>query len=110
MAEETTIEAPAPAAPPAPAPVAEAPAETKAETTEGEKPAEGEKPEGEKKAEKPWYEKELQKKQRRIDNLTRRLYQTQDLPREPIDGTNRSQQDDSEPLSLSGAEFQRLPM
>lgn len=105
MEETTTVEAPVEA--PAPAPVAEAPAETKAETTEGETPAAEDKPAEEKK-QKEWWEKELQKKQRRIDNLTRRLYQTQDLPREPIGGINQPQQDDSEPLSLSRAEFERL--
>lgn len=110
MEETTTVEAPAQA--PAPDPVAEAPAETRAETTEGDKPAEGEKPEGDKKAEKPWYEKRLDKQDRRIRHMTAQreqlLEQLARLQPSPIGGTNQPQQDDSEPLSLSRAEFERL--
>lgn len=106
MSDETTI-----AEAPAPAPVAEAPAPAEAPpvtTAEGEQKPEAKPEEGEKK-EKPWYEKELAKKQRRIDNLTRRLYETAPgLQSQPIGDTNRSQQDDSETLTLSRAEFERL--
>lgn len=99
--ETTTAEAPAQAVEVKAEEVtkeAEAPAET-GETDKTDKP--------EKKEE--WWEKELRKKQRRIDNLTRRLYERPaDLTPRQIEGTNQVQQDDSEPLSLSRAEFERL--
>lgn len=109
MSTETVETAPAPE----PTQTEREPTQTghEAEAKEADKP-EADKPAEEQKAEekkqKEWWEKELQKKQRRIDALTRRLYQRQDLPAEQINGTNRPQQDDSETLSLSRAEFERL--
>lgn len=103
-----TVEAPA-AAPenqaPAPQPTestAEAPKTDETSETKPETPAEGEK------KQKEWWEKELQKKQRRIDSLTRRLYSqpAPHLQERQNDGTNAP--DDSETLSLTRAELERL--
>lgn len=122
MSTETT-EAPAvaPAADPSPAgnqtSAGDSSAETRQETGEpGEtKPEAAEKPAEEPKKEKTPEEKRIAQMQRRIDNLTRRYHETraqlehgQNLQRPPIDGTNRGQEADSEPLSLSRTELQRL--
>lgn len=97
-------------------------AETKPEAEdkpEGEKPKgeevkaeEGEKKEDPPKKEKTPEEKEIARLRRRVDNLTRRLYQSgandQRLQSGSIERTNQDQQADSEELRLTRAELQKL--
>ena len=80
--------------------------EEPAAAVEGEEPA---------KKEKTPLERELHRKQKRIDNLTRQLRESQaqaprveDLQNSPIGVHNGAKQDDSEPLTLSRAELQTL--
>ncbi|HOV56820.1 MAG TPA: hypothetical protein PLN91_02995 [Rhodanobacteraceae bacterium] len=98
-------------------PEADQPAQTEGEQAkaEGEEGAEKAGQEGEKppKKEKTAEEKEIARLRRRVDNLTRRLYQSganqpQDLQSGPIERTNQNQQADSEELRLSRAELQKL--
>ena len=81
--------------------------------------AEGEQSEADKaKPEKTEEQRELARRQRKIDRLVRqreelraqlgRAPNAQDLRQASVDGTNRQEQDDSEPVSLSRAELQRL--
>lgn len=103
---------------PAVAPAAEAPAPTppapppETGDTPGEKGEQAaDKPAEEPKKEKTPEEREIARLRRRVDNLTRRLYQgqqPQNLQQQPIGDTNRAQEADSEALSLSRAELQRL--
>jgi hypothetical protein len=67
------------------------------------------------KPEKTAEQREIDRMRRKIDRLVRqreelraRVPEPQDLRNQSIDGTNRVSQDDSEPLSLSRAELQRL--
>jgi len=101
-----TVEAPAVVAPPQDAPE---PTEAKVESTEA-KPEDA-KPEEPPKKEKTAEEREISRLRRRVDNLTRRLYEgqaQQGLQSKPIGDTNQVQADDSEALSLSRAELSRL--
>ena len=75
----------------------------------------GENQEGEQKPEKTPEQREIDRMRRKIDRLVRqreelraRVPTPQDLRQSQIDGTNQSTQDDSEPVSLSRAELQRL--
>lgn len=81
--------------------------------------AEGEQSEADKaKPEKTPEQRQIDRQQRKIDRLVRqreelraqigRSPNAQDLRQAPIDGTNRQPQDDSEPVSLSRAELDRL--
>ena len=108
-------------------------AEAQADAVAGEQPnpvdalaepdagTEGEKTEVEAKEAKPEKteeQRELARRQRKIDRLVRqreelraqlgRAPNAQDLRQASVDGTNRQEQDDSEPVSLSRAELQRL--
>lgn len=63
------------------------------------------------KREKTPEEREIARLRRRVDNLTRRLYQQpqrEDLQPQAIERDNRQQQADSENLTLSRAELQKL--
>lgn len=79
---------------------------------EGVKAEEGEKKEDPPKKEKTPEEKEIARLRRRVDNLTRRLYQSgandQRLQSGAIERTNQDQQADSEELRLTRAELQKL--
>lgn len=120
MSDETqTIEAPAPAAP-APAPAAEAPAaeaaQTEAPATEGEaKPEEGEKKPEEKKERHP-LELENRRLRRRLENQAAKIgsfeeqLRARGLQPQPIDGTNGQPTNDSETLTLTRAELDRLSL
>lgn len=83
-----------------------------AQTDEAPKPAEtDETDETKAKPEKPWYEKELARSRRRIDNLTRRLNDSlrasgHRLTTEPEVSTNEPQTSDE--LRLSRADVERL--
>lgn len=70
--------------------------------------AEGEEKKDEPKKPKEWWEKELERKQRRIDNLTKRLYQAAPLAQDSIKAHNPPDQDDSDELRLSRSELQKL--
>lgn len=65
------------------------------------------------KKEKTPEEKEIARLRRRVDNLTKRLYQSganqqRDLQTDAIERTTRTEQSDSEELRLSRAELQKL--
>jgi hypothetical protein len=71
--------------------------------------------EGQPKKEKTPEEREIARLRRRVDNLTKRLYQggerqqpNEGLQREPINDTNRQAQADSESLLLSRAELAEM--
>jgi hypothetical protein len=74
-------------------------------------PAESTAPAEPPKREKTDAEREVSRLRRRVDNLTRRLYQgetKQGLQQEPIGGTNQPEQSDTESLSLSRRQLQEL--
>lgn len=83
-----------------------------------DKGTEGAKAEGEAKEAKPEKtpeQREIDRMRRKIDRLVRqreelraRTGNPQDLRQTPIDDTNRAEQDDSEPVSLSRADLRRL--
>lgn len=81
-----------------------APADTTPEVKAEEKPAE------EPKKEKTPEEREIARLRRRVDNLTRRMYEARSNPSPSGSegGTNEQSQADSESLSLSRAELTRL--
>lgn len=95
---------------------AEAPqVDEQAQKADGEetKAEEGEKKDDAPKKEKSPEEKEIARLRRRVDNLTKRLYQSganqpRDLQSQAIERTNQDQQADSEELRLSRSELQKL--
>ena len=82
------------------------------QTADTAKPdGEADKPEGQQeRKEKTHEEKEIARLRRRVDNLTRQKYELQSRPlrTEENPGDNRTQQADSDALSLSRAELQAL--
>lgn len=89
------------------------PADTPTEQVEQpEAKPEGEKPPEEPKKEKTPEEREISRLRRRVDNLTKRLYQgaerTQPLQTEKIERDNQSDASDSDSLTLSRAELDKL--
>lgn len=80
-----------------------------AEQVEQEQPKEEAKEEPKK--EKTPEEREIARLRRRVDNLTRKLYeggQKSPLPQQPIERNNHEEQNDSEALTLSRAELAKL--
>lgn len=111
MAEETVVAAPVAV------PVASPPAgEVAAEAVEVKAPVEGEKkPEGEgEKKERHPLELENRRLRRRVENQAHRIGGYEEtlrgLQSKPIDGTNREPTSDSEPLTLTRAELDRLTL
>lgn len=84
-------------------PADQPPVEVKAEEKSEEKPEEPKK-------EKTPEEREIARLRRRVDNLTRRMYESraEPLQRGPEGATNQESQADSESLSLSRADLARL--